>query len=98
VCPSLSRDPDYQYQWTLSGLVCLFSFFSEFRYTCGLYKVNPHVHALCLYPTCVRMRAVRVTFMFLYMILVVEGKAVILSLDKNYSSQVFESLSEQSVA
>jgi hypothetical protein len=73
-------------------VVC-FHFFSEFRYTRGLYKVSPCVHALCLYTACVRTLAVRLTVACLYMILFVEGKAVILSLDKNYTSQVFESLS-----
>jgi hypothetical protein len=39
-----------------------------------------------------------VTVACLYIILFVEGKAVILSLDNNYSSQVFESLCERSIA
>jgi hypothetical protein len=43
-----SRDPGDQYQRPLLGLVCLFAyFFLEFRYTRGLYKVSPCVHACC---------------------------------------------------
>jgi hypothetical protein len=44
-----SRDPGYQYQWSLPsfGVVC-FHFLSEFRDTHTLYKVSPRVHALCL--------------------------------------------------
>jgi hypothetical protein len=91
------RDPGYQYQWSLLGFGFSVFFFSEFRYTRGLYKVSPRVHALCLYPERVRTCVVEVTVVCLYMILVVEGKVFIFSLDKNYSSQVFEFLFEQSV-
>jgi hypothetical protein len=57
-----SRDPGYQYQRPLPGLDYLFSFFSlEFRYTRGLYKVSPRVHAFCLCSARVCTRVVLVT-------------------------------------
>jgi hypothetical protein len=81
----------------ISGLflvwVVCFYFFSEFRDTRGLYKVSPRVHALCLYTARVHTLVVGLSVACLCRIVFVEGKAVILSLDENYTSQVFESLS-----
>jgi hypothetical protein len=81
----------------ISGLflvwaIC-FYFFSEFRDTRGLYKVSSRVHAFCIYTTHVHMLVVGLSVACLCRIVFVEGKAVILSLDENYTSQVFESLS-----
>jgi hypothetical protein len=73
--------------------VFYFLLFSEFRDTRSLYKVSPCVHALWLYTTHVHTLAVGLLVACLCRIVFAEGKAIILSLDESYTSQVFESLS-----
>jgi hypothetical protein len=52
-----------------------------------------HVHTLWFYTARVHMLIVELSVVCLCRIVFVEGEAVILSLDKSYTSQVFESLS-----
>jgi hypothetical protein len=52
------------------------------------------VHALWFYTSRVHTLVVGLSVACLGMIAFVEGKAVILSLDESYTSQVFESLSQ----